>query len=843
MDMGEHIHNLYGEEIFERELLDSLYIHKALPLHKEKSLEAELAGKKVTAAKDIWPSDDGAYTPAAQMEGKVFFEDSPHGKIISLQGNLTADHWPEGAPVDGDYTNYGTAGMTFRLAEENWENYHRLHFEVYPKVRSGQVLHLNVSVTNEGETKVPDPYDREGTCVFDLKNEEWNDCIWEFPSMGRDKVTELSFFVYLSGQAAAWKEKLIYDIGRIRLERVENPEPEKGWECGPNRITLSTAGYFAAGRKEAVANVTADRFQVIRARGNNQTQKDGAAPETGEMREVSAAPKTGGMREISAVSETGVREDGTVALEGTVRTVRNERGNFQVLDFSAVTEEGLYYLRAGDVKSPVFPIASDFCEEAVWKIINFVYNLRCGMPIPGKHGACHLDSLAEHNGVKLSFAGGWHDAGDLSQQTAQTGEMVHALFEAAEHYRHRPLLRNRLLEEAQWGLDFILRTRFGDGFRATSAGATRFTQNKMGDFDDVAVRVFDHSYENFLFAGVEAYAAYALRDGNAELGRGSLTAAKEDFAFAERKFAGTGVDPAHRYEHTYHSGRSQYYAVIAWSAANLYRASGEDCYADKAAEYGEKLIACQDKGEAGLPFGGFFYRDESRRVIVHFNHQSREHQFMQALVLLCEVLPEHEDCPKWREAVARYAEYQKAVIGNTAPYGMMPAGVHRMDEPEDKELFPYLHLLVDYDREYPHYCSQLLQGKKLDNQHVLKNFPVWFSFRGNSAVLLSSGIAAAQAGRCLGDETARQIGREQLYWMWGKNPFGQSLQYGVGSRYCSQYGVYVGECAGEVPVGIETCGDEDIPYWPQNNNATFKEVWIGTACRMLWLITECMSTM
>ena len=69
------------------------------------------------------------------------------------------------------------------------------------------------------------------------------------------------------------------------------------------------------------------------------------------------------------------------------------------------------------------------------------------------------------------------------------------------------MLYLRLIEEAQWGLDFILRTRFGDGFRATSAGATRFTDNLTGNFDDIQARVHDHAYENFLFSGVEAYAA------------------------------------------------------------------------------------------------------------------------------------------------------------------------------------------------------------------------------------------------------------------------------------------------------------------------------------------------
>lgn len=775
---------------FAEELQESLYIHKALPLHREKSLEAELAAEKVIARKNIWCAKEQKYTPAAQKEGKVSVE----GEVIRLSADLTADHWGEGAPADGDYTNFGTAAFIFCLPEENWEGYHRLHFKVFPQVETGTVLHLNVSVTNVGRIPVPDSYCREGATVFDLQNREWNDCIWEFPSMGRDRITELTFYVYLSGQAYDWNDKLVYDIKDICLEQVKNPEPEKGWECRTDSIVLSTAGYFPTGRKEAVANVTAERFAVHNA------------------------------------------EDDSVVLEAEIQQIENERGHFQVLDFSSLTEEGVYYLQAGDVKSAVFPIAEDICEEAVWKLLNFVYNLRCGMPVPGKHGTCHTDSMAEHNGVKLSFAGGWHDAGDLSQQTAQTGEMVHALCEAAEKYRNHKILHNRLLEEAQWGLDFVLRTRFGDGFRATSAGCTRFTAGKSGDFDDVAVRVFDHSYENFLFAGIEAYAAYAFRKDDVSLGKASLRAAKEDFAFAGKKFSETGVEPAHMYEHTYNSGLSQYYAVIVWAAANLYLACQEEYYADRAAEYAEKLLACQETGEAGLPFGGFFYRDESHRSIVHFNHQSREHQFMQALTLLCKVLPEHPEHPAWRAAIRRYADYQKAMIGNTAPFGMIPAGVHRMDEPDDQELFPYLHILVDYDTEYPHYREQLSQGKKLDEKHVLKNFPVWFSFRGNSAILLSEGIAAAQAGNFLDDEEERQIGREQLYWMWGKNPFGQSLQYGMGSRYCSQYGVYVGECAGEVPVGIETYGDEDVPYFPHTNNATYKEVWIGVACRMLWLI-------
>ena len=64
------------------------------------------------------------------------------------------------------------------------------------------------------------------------------------------------------------------------------------------------------------------------------------------------------------------------------------------------------------------------------------------------------------------------------------------------------------------------------------------------------------------------------------------------------------------------------------------------------------------------------------------------------------------------------------------------------------------------------------------------------------------------------------------------------MVYGDGANWCRQYAVLCGECVGEVPVGIETLGNEDAPYWPQNNNATFREVWGAAACRMLWLCAD-----
>jgi hypothetical protein len=43
---------------------------------------------------------------------------------------------------------------------------------------------------------------------------------------------------------------------------------------------------------------------------------------------------------------------------------------------------------------------------------------------------------------------------------------------------------------------------------------------------------------------------------------------------------------------------------------------------------------------------------------------------------------------------------------------------------------------------------------------------------------------------------------------------------------------------GEIPVGLQSLFNEDIPYWPQFNTATYKEVWGSSAGKWFSLISE-----
>lgn len=243
------------EKEFLRELEESLYIHRPLPLHRERELEARFVKKKVLGSRPICKEPR------------------------TIRAPLRSDHWPEGASTDGDYCIFGTAKLTFPLQSEDWRPFNRLRFQVKPHILGARILHLNVSVRNCGDVPIPDPYFREGSTVFDLENGQWNDCVWEFAAMPRDAVCELSFYVFCSGHDVSAGEELAYTFQDIMLELVDQPEHEHGWVNPNPGIRLSTVGYCPQGAKTAIATTAAQEFHLVDTETGNPVY-------TGPVRQV-----------------------------------------------------------------------------------------------------------------------------------------------------------------------------------------------------------------------------------------------------------------------------------------------------------------------------------------------------------------------------------------------------------------------------------------------------------------------------------------------------------------------------------------------------------------------------
>lgn len=787
---------------FCEELIQTGYIHSPLPLHQERSLEAQRAEKEVMARRIIWDGTSDLSENLPQImpirSGIGTMESVPgagrNGGSVILR--ITAPTARDTAPYDdGATAALFRSVISFPIHGENWEEFNRVSFWVKPDSMGSHSVHLRVHIKNEGRFPIPDPYMREGQHLVNLINHQWNHVIWEFAALPRDRITELIITMDADGRDTSTGNEFQFDFESFELQRVSDTEKEKGWSCAENHISYSMSGYHCHGKKTAVANTGEDVFSLLDGQGREVLHKK--------------------------------------AIRQTDRT-----GTYEILDFSEISEPGYYRLKSGSVMTSPFEIGEKVMESVIWKVLNFIFCERCGYPIPGKHGRCHTDVIARYRGVIKSFGGGWHDAGDMSQQMLQTAEVAQALLELARRVKDDTLLYHRLMEEGIWGLEFTLNSRFGDGHRASSAGIGLWTDNLIGSIDDVEARVHNQAFQNFFCAAVEAQAALALREFEPEMAWKCLQAAKEDYWFAKVRFEEKGMEKPIMWEHTLNSGRSQYYAAAVWAAASICMNEPDDVFAEEAESFGEKLLACQETGTEGVPMKGFFYRDETHRAIVHFSHQGRDHSFVQALDALLKAFPHSHRRGAWENGMRLYGEYLKQLYDMSTPYGMLPAGIHSVTESADEETFKLLHLMVDFETEKPNYEAQLKAGICLGNGYYVRMFPVWFSFRGNSALMLAMGKAAAIAGNYFGDEKLKEIAMEQLYWMSGKNPFCQSLIYGEGERYSQQDANYPGEMTGEMPVGIETFENEDEPYWPSGNNSTYKEVWLTPAGRWLSIVAE-----
>lgn len=790
----------------EQQLLESGLIHQPLPIDTEHSFEANGWKKKIVQSKVLNNESTDGWSHFGV--GNITFsqEKSVEGKgSIKLQFPTSTGKRAKGSPDDPDYATYGNSGVTYHLNGENLEGYNRIVFSIYPDCDGMRVVNMNLSFSN-GRVPHKEGYNQPtGAHLINLVNKQWNHCFLEIDEYQRDQVMSISFSTALKGRDRTTGDTAVYYFDNLQLQTIKNPERLSGWIPMDDKIIYSTTGYSIGHPKTAIIST------------NSPLYKD-------------------------SKSFALLAEDGSKAYEGRIATEETTLGQFGVLDFSDFNTSGLYQLKIGDSVTPTFRIGNSIWEDSQWRVLNFLFCQRCGYAVPGKHATCHVDLMSHHNGQSISFAGGWHDAGDLSQQTLQTGDVTFSLLEAYTRLKDKnPALAARMREEAEWGLDFMLKNRYGDGYRASSMGLLIWQDGIFESFDDIhTVRVQNHAFDNFLHAGYEAYAALTL-DNDPRMQEHLLKVAEEDFRFAMEKFQKDGFDKFYQpYEHSYNTSESQYMATISWSASQLYKLTGKAEYAQTAVEYIGYVLDCQrteplkDKDKTC----GFFYRDKRKQSIVHYIHQSREQVYMQAMALLCETQPHHADYNKWANSIRLYGNYLKGLMKYTAPYGMLPSGVYHKEEYRDTTGFYALHLFPPQNAPQL-YTEQVQRGIKLDKEHYVKRFPVWFNiFNGNTAIHLSTGKSAAICGNFLKDNELLEIALEQLYWTVGKNPFGQSLIYGEGHNYPQLNSFSSGEITGEMPVGIRTLGNDDIPYFPQVNNACYKEVWVTSAGKWFALIAE-----
>ena len=684
---------------------------------------------------------------------------------------------------------------TRSFPSENWSEYNRISVWVFPDIHGAPAISLNMVLHNEGAHLLPDDQNEGRDDSIPIVNHQWNHVVWEIPSLDRDKVTGLSFGYSLPRMLPNPGDQTIFYLDQLELESVV-PDYVEGWDVAPGKIAFSHAGYAPGMTKTALASgLTANSFSLI-------DEATGKAVYTGPVRN----------------SKTGL-------------------GTFQVLDFSSMQRPGIYLLRAGDVATRPFRIGTDLWRNSILKVLNFMYSERCGTVIPGIHGICHQDAYTVHGDRRIVVNGGYHDAGDTSA-TGNTPSMAYALFTLAGRLQQEnddPELLNRVIEEATWGLNWVLKTRFGDGYRSTGQNISYWTDGIMGDADDRFGQAVNDPEWNFRAAAVEALAGRVLKSSDPDLARRSLETAKEDW-----QFAADGLKNASPVPEVY--GQKDNLERISFgtiASIELYKATSDPVYAQEAVDLGDQILASQERALQpwSVPMTGYFYTGPDRKHLFHRFHMGEEEQPIVALAHLCEALPESPNWIKWYSAIVLHTKYYQEVGARLdAPYNVLPAGVYTTGEAEILPESPAWRPLATASRAM--FVAQVKEGLHLGDDAWLRRYPVWFQFRGNSSVLLSGAKALSVAAQLRGDMGDEDLAQQQAQWLIGRNPFSASIIYGEGYDWTPLYSVRSGQMVGAIPVGIETRGNTDVPYWPNGICWTYKEVWTQPAGEWIWLMRD-----
>ncbi len=717
--------------------------------------------------------------------------------VRAKQGQHSLRLRPVPPPASGPAAGSGAHVLwaTRAFPGEDWSHYNRISLWIYPEVVGDPAIAFYLILHNDGKHKLPDPYNEGRDEAVLVKNRMWNHVVWEIEPLDRDRVTALDIGYSLPKILPDSGDSAILDIDQLELDRVE-PDHVEGWDVAAGRIAFSHSGYTAGASKTAIASdLPARDFSVIR------------------------------------------QDTGQAVLSKPVQRTKTDLGEYQVLDFSEIWEPGTYVIQAGDRMTRSFRIGDDAWQSSIWKALNFLYSERCGIEIPGIHGKCHQDCYGVHGNKRITVNGGWHDAGDLSA-TGHTPEIVYAMLSLAERLQKQgddPALYRRVIEEAKWGLDWILKTRFGDGYRITGLLIAYWTNGIIGDADDRFGEARNDPEANFRDAAAEALAYRVLKQSDPELAARSLQIAREDWEFAVQGLAtAQPITPVY-------GGHDELELASkgVLSSVDLFQATGEKHYADKAFELAEVVVGSQERKLQNwkIPLTGFFYTNPRKENLFQRFHVGEEQAPIVAMVRLCETFPDHKDWMKWYSATVLHSEYYlKAAVKVNEPYNVLPAAVYRESESRlipEKQTWRQLQAA---DRQA--YVEEVRRGVPLGGEYYLRRFPVWFDFRGNNSILLSQAKALSAAAHLRGDIEAADLAQKQAQWVVGRNPFSESVMYGEGYDWAPLYTERSGDMVGALPVGIQTRSYNDVPYWPTQICWTYKEVWVHPVGRWLWLMQD-----
>lgn len=625
---------------------------------------------------------------------------------------------------------------------------------------------------------------------------KWNEVVWEINDTLRDNVNSIKIVPFLFGCPPEGEGDLKLYISDIYAQKVE-ADRELGFDIEED-IAYCHSGYFRKADKIALTqSQEAKTFKVVEKKTNKVYEFDSI--------------------EIDTIN-----------------------GKFCKLDFSSIKKSGEYYIEYNNKKTNSFLINDNPYFESILKSMNFLRSLRCGEDIPGVHSACHLNCRSvDENGRTVPVFGGWHDAGDLSQFEICTAEMTHALADLATNVNDEKL-KERIMEEAKVGANWLLRTTFHDGNRALAILYRIWRDNLLHpDNKLVNAGVAENGpFENFLSAAALASCVELFKEEDKNFSEWCLRIAKEDFHYAVLGYK-NGI-------YTKRWGPNIDSVVCGHgivAACLLYKLTKEESYLEIAKEYANIVMKCQQSTypKWDKPVRGFFYEDVKHKYILTYEHRGHEQSPIQGICDLYELLKDNKEeeklVKKLLKSIKLFKEFIVDTMYSTEPYGLLPGHIY-IEDKLNLDRFTLASIKNDYVLGKELLCKQIEKGIKLADGVYLRRFPIAIQRRGFHATMLSKAKGVSMVANALNDKKLKQIVIDQFEWVLGKNPFASSTMYGEGYNYHPLYVAFSRQMVGALPVGIMTSGDEDLPYWPTRNNAVYKEIWGHTTGKYLWALSD-----
>ncbi|MCB0689270.1 MAG: glycoside hydrolase family 9 protein [Saprospiraceae bacterium] len=526
---------------------------------------------------------------------------------------------------------------------------------------------------------------------------------------------------------------------------------------------------------------------------------------------------------------------GKASFAGIMQATAGDMGNFAKGDFSGLNTPGTYYILADTFRSYPFEISASIYDPAKSLIVHYFSKQRCGASTSGYLTPCHIDDgIRMDNGKHQQVSGGWHDASDLRKWVGATIYGMIGLSRAYADGRPDRDLRNRIIDELQWGNRYFLAMQEPEGYIMSYIGgdvqkhsdSNRWTDNLPGTSEgtlQMAKPNAGQSRNDMLIWGNQD--DRIIRTDPLDLtGQFNFVIAEARMAQIMRKsdraYAGKCRDAARKcFDWCIQQNDSSRTGVISFSiqaAIELYRATGDKTFRRYAVRQVNNLKNLQSKKQSEKPFG-FFTETSAGEPHKNIWNGSME------LISVCEMIhtfPKHNDTDAWKEMIRDFCQGYIEPISKRNAFGIVPFGLFADSDPGG-------------NRKIGRYWYRYFMAPN----------PEWWV--GINANLASSGVGLFMASEILNDPPLKALAQRQLDWILGNNPFNSSTLIGIGHNHPkhfpgSTFQPQTPVIEGAVMNGLG--GDELDEPVIGDGNWQISEYWTPMVAYTLWLLAEMSSS-